>query len=180
MYATEFLNHLHFPVAYDIFITVLEALSEFIQGPNKENQNILVQRNFVELSNQILLLKYEEKDMDHQKTKKRGNTSTSHGKSSGSFRSLMKSVDKSRSNKSVSNTSSRGTMSRTKLEDFKMIAYKNEITQPRTNFMMSLVKFKISTILLQMLVTQDYKDYVYYLLRRVLDPEVFRMNFAYS
>ena len=56
----------------------------------------------------------------------------------------------------------------------------NEISMPSTNFMIGLSKFKWVTILLQLLVGRDPNSYVYYLFRRVLDPELFRLNLAYT
>jgi len=57
-YIASFLNHLHFPVAYDTFQRTLECLLEMIQGPNFANQNILIQRDFVEVANAILKIDY--------------------------------------------------------------------------------------------------------------------------
>ena len=54
-----------------------------------------------------------------------------------------------------------------------------EVSQPATNFMISLAKFKWLTVLLQMLVGRNPTSYVYYLFRRVFSPEMFRLNFAY-
>ena len=55
----------------------------------------------------------------------------------------------------------------------------SEISQPDSNFMISLVKFKCATVLLQMLIGSEPTSYVYYHYRRVLDPELFRLNLAY-
>lgn len=69
-YASEFLTHLQYPVAFDTFQRTLEALLEFIQGPNMMNQEILIQHNFIEVSNAILKLEYkddEELIMQHRK-----------------------------------------------------------------------------------------------------------------
>lgn len=57
-YCAEFLTHLNFPVAYDTFQVTLDALFEFIQGPNDKNQEILIDRNFIDISNAILKLEY--------------------------------------------------------------------------------------------------------------------------
>ena len=59
------------------------------------------------------------------------------------------------------------------------LTLKTEYTQPETNFMISLVKLKSVTILLQLLVGRTSKSYVYYLYRRIIDPELFRLNLAY-
>ena len=59
-YAWEFKHHLQFTVAYDTFIACMDALFEFVQGPNFENQEILIQSKFAELSNQILMLEYRD------------------------------------------------------------------------------------------------------------------------
>ena len=55
----------------------------------------------------------------------------------------------------------------------------NEITQPASNYMISLAKFKWTTVLLQMLIGSDPTSYIFYHYRRVLDPELFRLNLAY-
>lgn len=46
--------------------------------------------------------------------------------------------------------------------------------------MTSLIKFKSLLVLQQMLVGREPDSYVFYLLRRVLDPDLFRLNFAYQ
>ena len=58
-------NYLYYPVAFDTFIAWIDALFEFVQGPNFENQEILIQRNFVDLSNSILMLEYIETNAIH-------------------------------------------------------------------------------------------------------------------
>ena len=55
----------------------------------------------------------------------------------------------------------------------------DEISQPANNYMISLAKFKWTTVLLQMLIGSDPTSYVFYHYRRVLDPELFRLNLAY-
>lgn len=52
--------------------------------------------------------------------------------------------------------------------------------QPQNNFMISMIKYKVLIILLQLLVGRSRNSYVYYSLRRILDPDVFRKNFAYQ
>ena len=59
-YIWEFQYYLQYPVAYDTFIACVDALFEFVQGPNFENQDILIHRNFVELWNKVLMLEYKE------------------------------------------------------------------------------------------------------------------------
>jgi hypothetical protein len=56
------LNHLHYPVAYDTFTYALDALLEFIQGPNILNQEILLTHNFIVIGNAILKLDYHENE----------------------------------------------------------------------------------------------------------------------
>ena len=43
-YTYEFKTYLQYPVAFDIFIAWMDALLEFIQGPNVSNQEILIQK----------------------------------------------------------------------------------------------------------------------------------------
>jgi hypothetical protein len=61
-YTQKFMDHLHFPIAYDTFLRTIEALLEFIQGPNVENQEILIERDFVDVGNNILKLDYRDTD----------------------------------------------------------------------------------------------------------------------
>ena len=56
---------------------------------------------------------------------------------------------------------------------------KTEFTQPQTNYMISLAKLKCASVLVQLLVGRNSKSYVYYLFRRIIDPEIFRLNLAY-
>lgn len=46
----EYLSKLHYPIAFDEFIECVLALTEFVQGPNVENQSILVDNEFVEIA----------------------------------------------------------------------------------------------------------------------------------
>ena len=59
-YAWEFKHHLQYPVAYDTFIACVDALFEFVQGPNYKNQEILIQSKLTDLSNKILMLEFKE------------------------------------------------------------------------------------------------------------------------
>jgi hypothetical protein len=59
-YSHTFLDHLHYPVAYDTFQRTLETLLEMIQGPNRENQEIIIQRDFVSVGDAILKLDYRD------------------------------------------------------------------------------------------------------------------------
>jgi hypothetical protein len=45
-------------VPYDIFTECVKALTELVDGPNLENQQILVDNEFVELAEQLLDLTY--------------------------------------------------------------------------------------------------------------------------
>ena len=67
-YTYEFRKYLQYPVAFDTFISWMDALLEFIQGPNYSNQEILIQRSFVNLSNRILMMEYIETDQIEEKT----------------------------------------------------------------------------------------------------------------
>jgi hypothetical protein len=159
-YAFEFLDHLQYPVAFDIFHNTLDALGEFVQGPNLENQEILVQHNFIELCNAILNLDYNEEmlnKIDDAETQEEMNKSVASVKSASLKNESLKSA------KSVKFNRNKGLAS-----------------NPASNFMTSLAKYKCLIILIQLLVGRDATSYIYYLYRRVLDPEMFRLNFAYQ
>lgn len=174
-YACEFKDHLHYPVAYDTFITCIDALIEFIQGPNYSNQEILVQRRVVDLCNNILKLEYRETNQDENAIE-----------SKICLYILLKLLLDIKINQ---HQSSRKVFNMSHDELFKKLnrdvveadnsALKSEYTQPETNYMISLVKLKSVTILLQLLVGRTSKSYVYYLYRRIIDPELFRLNLAY-
>jgi hypothetical protein len=51
---------------------------------------------------------------------------------------------------------------------------------PANNFMISMLKYKCLLVLMELLNDRDPSSYVYYLLRRVIEPDVFRKNFAYQ
>ena len=64
----SFTHKLYYPVAFDSFLECLKLLAAFIQGPNEENQQILVDGEFVELAHEILLMEYTDKSSkSHQK-----------------------------------------------------------------------------------------------------------------
>ena len=70
-YAYEFKSHLQYLAAYDTFISWMDALLEFIQGPNFNNQEILIQRKVADLCNNILKLEYKDtKNSDEQDNRK--------------------------------------------------------------------------------------------------------------
>lgn len=56
----------------------------------------------------------------------------------------------------------------------------DEIVPPANNFMISILKYNCLMVLLQLLAGRRPTSYVYYTLRRVLDPDTFRLNFAYQ
>ena len=68
-YILEFKTYLQYPVSFDTFIAWMDVLLEFIQGPNINNQEILIQRNFIELSNLILMMDYNENNPEESKSK---------------------------------------------------------------------------------------------------------------
>ena len=161
-YAAEFLTHLQYPVAFDTFRRTLAALNDFIQGPNMANQEIVIQRNFIELSNAILRLGYRDDidmrkvDMDDESLRLSHKSDMMH--SDRSYKSQPYRVSgKSR---------------------FEIIS--EEITLPKSNFMISLIKYRCLLVLSQLLEGRSSSSYVYYILRRVIDPDVFRHNFAYQ
>jgi hypothetical protein len=159
-YAFEFLDHLQYPVAFDIFQNILDTLEEFVQGPNPENQEILVQHHFIELCNAILNLDYNEEmlnKIDDVETPEEMKKSVASVKGESLKNKSLKSA------KSVKFNRNKGLAS-----------------NPASNFMTSLAKYKCLIIMMQLLVGREATSYIYYLYRRVLDPEMFRLNFAYQ
>jgi hypothetical protein len=55
----------------------------------------------------------------------------------------------------------------------------DSLSVPQNDFMISLIKYKAASILLTMVSHAEPDDYIFYVYRRVIDPDVFRLNFAY-
>ncbi|CAI2387002.1 unnamed protein product [Moneuplotes crassus] len=166
-YSGKFLSHLQYPVAYDTFQKTLDCLMEFNRGPNKINQEIIVERGFISVANEILKMDYNVEEEVQENTNLRPKLKPTKQLSLLNGDSYGKSSLPSLSKKS----------SRKRREE---VYYGDEVTQPQNNFMISMVKYKSLLILLELLVGRNRTNYVYYILRRVLDPDVFRKNFAYQ
>ena len=69
-YASKFLGHLQFPVAFDTFNRTLEWVLELIQGPNIVNQEIVIQQGFIQVANEILKMEYNEDQIVDENTSK--------------------------------------------------------------------------------------------------------------
>ena len=162
-YASEFLTHLQYPVALDIFVRTLSALHEFVQGPNFANQEILIQHNFIEVANAILKFDYRD-DEEIVRSSKRDEV--------GMLSKQLSLVQSIHSIKAKSHGNSGGKS--------KFDISNDDITLPINNFMISLVKYKCLLVLSQLLEGRSPTSYVYYSFRRILDPMVFRQNFAYQ
>ena len=158
----EILSHLHYPVAFDIFISWLRWTLEFIQGPNKTNQTILINNDYVSnVSVQILEMKHHESEdiygemLDHNRSLSKGNSTTFKRSR---FDNPSLSIGKS-SIKKIGNA---------------------EITLPTTNYMISLAKYWMLLILNHLTDGHEPSDYIFYIYRREINPEIFRQNFAYQ
>ena len=161
-YASEFITHLHYPVAFDTFKSAIDALLEFVQGPNRTNQDILIQHHFVDLANAILNLDYNQQEIDIYGER-------------GIHKQLSKQLSVLDQMPSI-----RPSVSIKESAKHKFDISSEEITQPSNNFMTSLIKYKCLQVLLQLLVGRSPTSYIYYLYRRVLEPRTFRLNFAYQ
>ena len=153
---TVFTDHLHFPVVYEIFIACLECLFELIQGPNKTNQMVIIMSEFTVLANNVLLLEYKEGPDDlakHSESYQNIGAETTIG-----YRTLNLKSDQSSMKSSTAEL----------------------ITQPKTNFHISLAKYHVAQLLNHLLDGFQPSEYVYFLYRRELDPHLFRLTFAYQ
>ena len=162
-YSRTLLNFLNYPIAFDVFQYCLFALLEFISGNNVKNMDILVHHNTISICNSILLLEYHsnEDSKEAQKYIAR-NHLTLH-------ESIMHSKMRSRKDSTLN-------LSAANKHDISHIT----IPLPKTNFMISMIKNKCAGILLEMISGLDPTHYIYYSFRRNLDPEMFKLNFAYQ
>jgi hypothetical protein len=62
----------------------------------------------------------------------------------------------------------------------KLLAEGEEIQNPSSNYMISMAKYHVLVLLNHLLDSHKATDYIYYLYRRELDPDGFRMNLAYQ
>jgi hypothetical protein len=165
-FSKELMTHLKYPVAFDTFISTLMSLLEFIQGPNRTNQNILIYNDFVsEIAKDILVLKYhdDEKDLDDFIHKDFG--------SSSSFKMQSGTLRKTRQN--------RQTLSSVKASSEREYE-SSRASRPTTNYMISLSKYYVLQILNYLSDGFNYDEYVFYLYRRIIWPVTFRKILAYQ
>ena len=161
-YSSKFITHLNYPVAFDTFKSALDALLEFVQGPNRINQDILMQHHFVDLANAILNLEYNQEEIDtfgRSEIEEQPSKQLSYLEATPSVRPSVSIKESAKHKFDISS---------------------DEIKQPSNNFMTSLIKYKCLLVLLQLLVGRSPTSYIYYLYRRVLEPKTFRLNFAYQ
>ena len=168
-YCGKFLNHLQYPVAYDTFLRILECLLEFNYGPNIINQDIVIQKGFIQIANEILKMDYK----DDQEVKEEGGRNLNKKTQSGGK------TEHFNSKHFLANPSPLSSAKNFSRKDKNEINW-DEVTQPKTNFMISMLKYKTLLILSQLLVGRNRSSSVYYSLRKILDPDVFRRNFAYQ
>ena len=164
MSITDFLNvftdHLQFPIVYQIFISCLQCMFEFIQGPNRKNQMVIIMSEFVGLSNDILMLDY--------KNKSKKGVIMADGTDK-----VKKSDLKTNSSKSIQKSKSITASTLNHLTE-------QVVTKPKLNFHISLAKYRILFILNHLLDGFKITDYVFYLYRRELNPDCWRKTFAYQ
>lgn len=134
-----------------------------MQGPNYANQEILIQHNFIEVANAILKFDYRDDEEIIRSTEKNNvgalSKQLSLAQSIHSIRAKSQGQSGGKSRFDISN---------------------DDITLPINNFMISLIKYRCLLVLSQLLEGRSTKSYVYYSFRRILDPTVFRQNFAYQ
>ena len=162
--SVELLTHLHYPVAFDTFISCLRCTLDLIQGPNKTNQVILINNDFIQnVAVQILAMEYHEDEFNYGKQLAQMNKSAIKNHSV-TFRNKSKigipsiSIGKS-SIKKLGN---------------------GEVTLPTTNYMISLCKYWTLLILNHLTDGYEASDYIFYIYRREINPEIFRLNFAFQ
>jgi inositol 1,4,5-triphosphate receptor type 1/inositol 1,4,5-triphosphate receptor type 3 len=158
------MNHLHFPVAFDTFVACLRCLLEMIQGPNQTNQNFLIFNDFVkQVAVPILDMRYHDNEKDMASMVRRQLEDVNK---SGSI-----TIRKSRTEfPSISIGKSK----------FRTLAGDVNVTIPSSNYMVSLAKYWTLLLLNNLTNGFEIDDYVYYLYRREIDPDIFRNVFAYQ
>jgi hypothetical protein len=168
------LTHLHFPVAYDTFSSCLSCTLEFIQGPNIKNQNILINNDFVQIANEILKMKYHIDGLNFVQRMKLHENSM---KDSISFSRSKRGGKHNLFHTQFIETNISATVVKT---ESKVLTDGKRVTLPSSNYTISLAKYRCWVILNHLLDGHDPSDYIYYLYRREISPDVFRMNFAYQ
>lgn len=161
-YVSEFKTYLNFKITYDVFQTALDTLSQLVQGPNTANQDIVLQNHFVELSCAILRLDYR----DGKETGKQ----PLHAKKKEARKFMYLSARALDKENILENE-----------EHSELIdEIQSKMHSPLTNYMTSLIKYKCISVLLHLLSGREPSSYVHYMFRRILGPDVFRLNFAYQ
>lgn len=113
-------DHLHFPIVYEIFNASLKCLFEFIQGPNRENQLVIIMSDFVSLANDILMMDFHN-DLNNEEGEEKEKVE------------FNKSSFKSLASKSIGQMSS----NRMAWENLQSL-YTQTLTQPPNNYLVSL------------------------------------------
>lgn len=135
---------------------------EFIQGPNKVNQNILILNDFVtNVAVDILAMKYHD-DVNN----------IEEGSTFERLDSRLESIT-IRKSKSEFPSLSIGKSTYRKIGERK-------VTLPSTNYMISLAKLRVLSLLNHLLDGFEPTDYVFYMYRREINPEIFRLILAYQ
>ena len=169
-FSKVFKHHLQYTVTFDTFLSCLECLLRFIQGPNKSNQDVLISNDFIGLANGILKMEYHDDESvitdEVEPLKKFGAYKEDYSKV------YPKSLFKSSSFKYQPLTFQH-------LFE-KRYFHSMSFSKPSSNFKISLAKYHCLMILNTLLDGFEKTDYVYYLLRREIDPMTFRINFAYQ
>ena len=122
-----------------------------IQGPNRQNQLIIILSEFVNMSNDILMLD------NHYNSKY--NSKIQY------YEYISKSALKSGLNMSMSRSKS------FTVQGFSQSDYSQIVAKPKNNYLLNLAKYRILNILNYLLDGFEPTDYVFYLYRRELNPE---------
>ena len=122
-----------------------------IQGPNKNNQMTIILSEFVNMSNDILMLD------NHYDSK--FNSKIEYDEY------ILKSALKSGVNMSM------GTSILVANNDANKLDYSQVIAKPKNNYLLNLAKYRILNILNYLLDGFESTDYVFYLYRRELNPQ---------
>ena len=176
------LPYLNFVVPFDIFHESIVALTELIQWPNLRNQEILVDNEYIEITEAILSLVYIKETGERRSNENFLYSKSRTNMASISHRKHSMSMNKSqRMNSMNSMNMSMSRMSGKNKSEFKSsMSSEQDISLPKTNFMLSVIKFKSLRLLLLLFNGHDPHERVYYDIRRIISAEVIRMNLAYQ
>ena len=177
--ASDYIPKLKFAIPFDLFVESILAMTEFIQGSNTDNQQILMDNELVEMAARILEMDYatEHKDRRYEQLRQLYQTQTKPSEgATGGLAGSSNAMGTSQ-NLSLNRSSLRQTQDRRSGEDQSDFTVDHP---PQTNYQLSILKYRTLRLLLQMLDGHSPQAPIYYQVRRIVSAEILRKNLAYQ